>query len=215
MNWFILVSDGSLQEQLREVFTSSYQVILELGGPGLFLLAFLDSSFLSIPGGNDLLVILLSAGQGWGQMFYYVGMTTMGSVIGCSLLYFLGTRGGAFVERRMHRREVRRVHRLYQNRGALALIVPAILPPPTPFKIFVLAAGVFRVPFHKFVLSVCVGRGLRYSMWGTLAVLYKEGAQYFLEDSFYTVGIGLSILFLAVLAWFLTRGVTKAIGEID
>ncbi len=215
MNWFILVSDGSLQERLREFLTSSYQIILGLGGPGLFLLAFLDSSFLSIPGGNDLLVILLSAGQGWGQMFYYVGMTTMGSVIGCSLLYFLGTRGGSFVERRMHRREVRRIHRLYRSRGALAIIVPSILPPPTPFKIFVLAAGVFRVPFHKFVLSVFVGRSLRYLMWGTLAVLYKEGAQYFLEGRFYTVGIGLSILFLAVLAWFLTRGTKKTTGEID
>ena len=215
MNWFILISDGGFQERLREVFASSYQVILGLGGPGLFLLALLDSSFLSIPGGNDLLVILLSAGEGWAQMFYYVYMTTMGSVIGCSLLYFLGTRGGNFVERRMHRREVRRVHRLYQNRGAWALIIPSILPPPTPFKVFVLAAGVFRVPFHKFVLSVFVGRSLRYLMWGTLAVLYEEGAQYLLKDRFYTVGIGISILFLAVLAWFLIRGTSKATGEID
>jgi membrane protein YqaA with SNARE-associated domain len=215
MNWFTLIYDGGFQERLREIFASSYQVILGLGGPGLFLLAFLDSSFLSIPGGNDLLVILLSAGQGWSQMIYYACMTTMGSVIGCSLLYFLGTRGGGFVERRMHRREIKRLHRLYQSRGALALIIPAILPPPTPFKVFVLAAGVFQVPFHKFVFSVFVGRGLRYLMWGTLAVLYEEGAQYLLKDRFYIVGIGLSVLFLAVLAWFLIRDTSRDTGEVD
>jgi membrane protein YqaA with SNARE-associated domain len=144
------------------------------GGPGLFLVAFLDSSFLSLPEINDLLIIWMVA-RNEALMPYYASMATLGSVAGCLLLYALGRRGGeAVLRKRFHARHIDRAMALFQRYGALAVIVPALLPPPAPFKIFVLLAGVSRVPIWTFVVSIVVGRGTRYFGEGLLAVWYGD-----------------------------------------
>lgn len=162
-----------------------------LGGPGLMLIALLDSSFLSVPEGNDLLIVILSTGRGWGEMSYYVMMTVIGSVAGCSLLYAVGRRGGGFFERRMKPERLNRARRAYERWGVMAVVVPSILPPPTPFKIFVLSAGLFKLPFGRFFAAVLVGRSIRYFMWGILAVLYGEAAKHFIENNLPMVGLAL------------------------
>lgn len=174
-------------------FLSSFQGwATELGGVGLFVIALLDSSFLSFPQVNDILIILLSTKNPL-RMPYYAGMSTLGSLIGCLLLYAVVRRGGdSFVRRRMKGRYFERALRLYQKYGLLAVIVPALLPPPVPFKLFVLLAGAAAVSPTKFGLAIVIGRGIRYFGQGYLAVLYGERAADFMKTYGAEIGIGLA-----------------------
>ena len=145
-----------------------------LGGPGLFLVSFLDASFLSLPQINDLLLIWMVS-RHKPLMIYYSSMATLGSITGCLLLYYLGRRGGeALLRKRFHERHIDRALELSQRYGALAIIVPALLPPPAPFKIFVVLAGVARVRPSTFVIAVAIGRGLRFFGEGLLTLWYGD-----------------------------------------
>ena len=190
---FLAVEDG-LKGIVHSIGEALYEFARTLGGPGLFLIALADSSFLSLPEGNDLLIVVLSTGQGWSLMSYYAIMTVLGSVTGCSLLYWVGRRGGGFFERRTSKRRLERARLSYQRWGFWAVLVPSILPPPTPFKVFVLSAGLFRLSFLKFFVTVLIGRSIRYFMWGILAVLYGEPAKEFIENNLPTVGVILAII---------------------
>jgi membrane protein YqaA with SNARE-associated domain len=162
-----------------------------IGGPGLFLIAFLDSSFLSFPQANDLLVIYMVLKQpAW--MAYYAGLATLGSIAGCLVLHYLAGRGGeAFLKKRIRQDRVDRARDLVQRYGVLAVLVPSLLPPPAPFKLFVLMAGVAGVPRTKFALAVALGRGIRYFGQGLLAVWYGEQAIAFLKTYGREVALGL------------------------
>jgi membrane protein YqaA with SNARE-associated domain len=170
----------------------------ELGGLGLFVLALLDSSFLSFPQVNDVLIIVLSTKYPE-RMPYYAGMTTIGSLIGCFMLYGVARRGGeVFLRKRLKGRYVDRALRLYQRFGLLAVIVPALLPPPVPFKVFVLLAGAAAVSPWRFGVAVAIGRGIRYFGQGYLAVLYGEDAADFMRA--HGAGIGIALAAVVVLA---------------
>ena len=120
---------------------------VSLGGPGLFIIAFLDSSFLSFPEVSDLLIIWLTM-QHRSGCSYYALMTTLGSVAGCFALYCVARKGGEAFLRKRFKPAARRARawRMFRRYGLLAILVPSLLPPPMPFKIFVLAAGVAKVP---------------------------------------------------------------------
>ncbi len=169
---------------------------MQIGGPGLFLIAFLDSSFLSLPEINDLLLIWMVT-QHKERMLYYAAMATLGSIVGCLALYGIARKGGeAFLRRRFHKRHVDRALSLYQRYGVLAIAVPAILPPPAPFKIFVLLAGVAGLNPATFILAIAGGRGFRYFAEGWLAVMYGEQAMDFLREHGTRVSIGLAVAVL-------------------
>ena len=156
---------------------SLYAFALSLGGPGLFAVAVLDSSFVSLPQINDLLVVLMvTEHKAW--MPYYAAMATLGSVAGC---YDHLRAGRTRAARRCcagacRAAAVDHALSLYRRHGLLALMVPALLPPPAPFKLFVLGAGVAGVRPLKFVLGVAVARGIRYLALGTLAIYYGDAA---------------------------------------
>jgi membrane protein YqaA with SNARE-associated domain len=154
-----------------------------IGGPGLFIIAFLDSSFLSFPQVTDLLVIsTIVQHPHW--MVYYAGMATAGSVAGCLAIYYVARKGGdALVRRRFKGGLLERAHRLVERYGVLTLLVPAILPPPAPFKIFVLLAGASRMSVRSFVVAIATGRGIRYFGIGLLTVWYGQRAMTFLEEN--------------------------------
>ena len=179
-----------------------YDLAEALGGPGLFLIAAGDSSFLSLPEGNDILIVVLSTGQTWGAMTYYVAMTILGSVCGCSFLFSVGRRGGVFMQKRVKKSRLHDLKRLYNRWGLWAIIVPSILPPPTPFKVFVLSAGLFGMPFWKFFLAATFGRSIRYFMWGILAVLYGRLAKDFLENNLPFIGLLLSLLLVGAIVGY-------------
>jgi membrane protein YqaA with SNARE-associated domain len=179
----------------------------ELGGVGLFIIALLDSSFLSFPQVNDLLIILLST-KFPERMPYYAGMTTIGSVIGCFLLYGVARRGGeVFLRKRLKGPYVDRAIALYQRHGLMAVVVPALLPPPVPFKVFVLLAGAASVSPVRFGIAVGIGRGIRYFGQGYLAVLYGEQAAEFMKANGTVIGIGLALaaVLIGAAVFFLRR----------
>jgi membrane protein YqaA with SNARE-associated domain len=150
-----------------------------MGGGGIFAVAFLDSSVLSFPFVADALVIELSV-QRPARMPYYAAMAVLGSLAGCVWLYWLAKKGGeAFFHRRAGHGAIK-AKNWVQKRAFLSVFVPAILPPPLPFKVFVLAAGVFQVRLRTFIVALVSGRGLRYFAEGILAVYYGAAALQFL-----------------------------------
>lgn len=170
----------------------------ELGGVGLFIIAALDSSFLSFPQVNDVLVIFLST-RTPERMPYYAGMTTAGSLVGCFILYAFARHGGeVFLRKRFSGKRVERGLALYQRHGLLAVVVPALLPPPTPFKLFVLLAGAANVSPWRFGLAVGIGRSIRYFGQGYLAVRYGERAAALVREHGTVAGLGLAVAALAV-----------------
>jgi membrane protein YqaA with SNARE-associated domain len=183
-----------------------YMAAVSVGGPGLFAVAFLDSSFVSLPQINDILVVLMvTEHKAW--MVYYALMATAGSVAGCYVIYDLANRGGsAFLQRRLKPGHIERSLALYRRHGLLALMVPALLPPPAPFKLFVLAAGLANVRPLQFVIGVAVARGIRYLALGLLAVYYGDAALELMRTHGRVVALTLVGLILAgALLWWWRR----------
>ena len=179
---------------------------LSWGGPGLLLIGFLDSSFLSLPEVNDLLVVYMVT-QHKNRLLYYAFMATLGSVLGCLALYLVARKGGeTFLRKRFKATHIDRGLRLFQKYGLLVVIVPALLPPPAPFKIFVLLAGVAAVPIWQFVAAIFVARFTRYFGEGLLAVWYGDKATAFIKENTAQAGLILAGVALAIgIAWILWK----------
>jgi membrane protein YqaA with SNARE-associated domain len=167
-----------------------------LGAPGLFLISFLDSSVLTFPVINDLLLVELSI-QHPARMPLYAFMAAVGSVLGCVLLYFIARKGGeAFFHKKAGERANAIRHWVERN-GFGGMLVAALLPPPTPFKIFVFAVGVFEVPLASFTSAISLARLIRYFGVGYLALKYGNNALPLLAQHKVEVAIAL-VLFVAV-----------------
>jgi len=183
-------------------------VAAALGAPGLFLVAALDSSILSLPQVNDLLLIL-SVTRHPELMPLYAAMSTLGSLAGCFVMYGIGRKGEeALIRKRFSGPRSQRALALFNRFGMLAVLVPAILPPPAPFKIFVILAGASRMNPWTFALAVILGRGFRYFGEGLLAVWYGERTLAFLEVHGRQVAMwtGLTVLALgAAYLWWRSR----------
>jgi membrane protein YqaA with SNARE-associated domain len=173
-----------------------------LGAPGLLLISFLDSSILSFPIINDLLLIELSMRKSlW--MPLYAAMAMIGSVLGCVVLYYIAKKGGeAFFHKRAGQRGKAIRHWVEQN-GFGGMLVAALLPPPTPFKIFVFAAGVFEVPVWSFTSAITLARAIRYFGIGYLAIRYGNDALPFLARHKWQVAVGAMIF--ALLSYLASR----------
>jgi membrane protein YqaA with SNARE-associated domain len=157
------------------------KIVATMGGGGLFIVAFLDSSVLSFPFVTDALVVELCIHSPVG-MPYYAAMASLGSLAGCIWLYLLAKKGGEAYFRRHAGAGAGKAKQWMEKNAFLSVFLPAILPPPMPFKIFVLAEGVFQVPLRTFVLALVLGRGLRYFAEGILAVRYGDAALLFLNS---------------------------------
>ncbi|HAF14073.1 MAG TPA: hypothetical protein DCK99_10320 [Blastocatellia bacterium] len=165
--------------------------------PAMFVIGALDSSLLSLPEINDYLVVAKCFKQP-SAAIYFPLFAAMGSVLGCLLLYTIMRRGGQAVLRRRFKREnIERVERAYARYGFLAIAIPALLPPPMPFKIFVATAGTLEYPRWKFLVTVMLARSFRYYVEGILAVFYGRRVLLFLRDN------GLVIASLVAAAAFL------------
>lgn len=173
-----------------------------LGAPGLFLISFLDSSVLTFPVINDLLLIELSI-QHPARMPVYALMAASGSVLGCVLLYFIARKGGeAFFHKKAGPRALAIRHWVKRN-GFGGMLVAALLPPPTPFKIFVFAAGVFEEPLSSFISAISLARLIRYFGVGYLAVKYGKDALPMLERNKFAAAAALAAF--ALLSYLASR----------
>jgi membrane protein YqaA with SNARE-associated domain len=170
--------------------------------PAMIVVGALDSSLLSLPEINDYLVIGRCIKQP-GAVFYFPLFAALGSVIGCWLLYSIMRRGGQAVLRRRFKREnIERVEGVYARYGFLAIAIPALLPPPMPFKIFVATAGTLEYPRWKFLMTVMLARSLRYYVEGILAVYYGRRVLLFLKDNGQVViSVVTCVVLLAVLIY--------------
>ena len=169
---------------------------------GLLLLAALDTSMLFfLPFAVDAAVIFLTARRPeW--MLLYAALATAGSLIGAAGTFWIGRRAGEHgLERLVSRRRLAHVKHQVGDRGAIALAVPSLVPPPFPFKLFVVTAGVFRFSLVRFMLAIVVGRAFRFLLEGYFAVRYGAQAKEILARYYPFIGIGLAvviILFLVV-----------------
>ena len=167
-----------------------------LGAPGLFLISFLDSSVLTFPVINDLLLIELSI-QHPARMPLYAFMAAAGSVLGCVLLYFIARKGGEALFHKKAGERANAIRHWVERNGFGGMLVAALLPPPTPFKIFVFAGGVFEVPLASFTSAISLARLIRYFGVGYLALKYGNNALPLLAQHKVEVAIAL-VLFVAV-----------------
>ena len=151
--------------------------------PAMVLIASLDSSLLSLPEINDYLVVARCYKYP-SAVFYFPLFAALGSVTGCLLLYTIMRRGGqALLRKRFKPEQIKRVERAYERFGVFAIAIPAILPPPLPFKIFVATAGTLEYPRWKFLLTVMLARSFRYYVEGTLAVFFGKQVLLFMKDN--------------------------------
>jgi membrane protein YqaA with SNARE-associated domain len=171
---------------------------LSVGAPGLFVIAFLDSSVLSLPEVNDVLIVWMVTKHPT-RLLLYALMATLGSLAGSLVMFYVGKKGGeAMMRRRFKEKQLRRAHELFEKYGFLAVVVPAMLPPPVPFKLFVLLAGVVNMSVLSFSLATIVGRSARYLGEGLLAVWYGERAIDFLKTNMRLAALVVAVAVLAV-----------------
>lgn len=142
----------------------------------MFLVAVADTSFIPLPELSDLLVVT-GAARHPGSAWQYVLGTALGSVVGCQLAYEVARRGGEKLATRfISQAKLLKAEMLLTKYGFLAIAVPALSPPPMPFKGFVLAAGIFAMPRLQFAATIFFARGLRYVIWSVLGAMYGDEA---------------------------------------
>jgi membrane protein YqaA with SNARE-associated domain len=147
-------------------------LFFRLGGFGLLSLAFLDSSFLFLPLGNDLLLVALTAAHRR-RAIYYVVMATAGSVAGVELTRWISARQGEKgLEAGLTGKRAAYIKEKVRTRGGIALAVAALMPPPFPFTLFIIAASALQYPRKKMLAIIAVSRALRFAIDATLALIY-------------------------------------------
>ncbi len=199
-----------LQVIARRLGRFIIHVPIYVAGPAMILIGALDSSLLSLPEINDYLVIARCYTHPR-AVFFFPMFASTGSLIGCLLLYTILKRGGlAVLHGRFKLEHVQRVERAYARFGILALAVPALLPPPMPFKIFVATAGALQFPRRRFLMTILIARSLRYYTEGILAVYYGQRVLRFLQDNGLVIITLVLALCLAGLAIYLLSSKGRA-----
>jgi membrane protein YqaA with SNARE-associated domain len=183
---------------------------LALGAPGLFVVAILDSSILTLPEINDILVVLLVTRHN-ARLALYAGAATAGSIVGSLVLFTIGRKGGeAVLHKRFSVERSTRAMAFIEKYGVLAIIIPSLLPPPVPFKMFVLLSGAARMSVGRFVTAVAIGRGTRYFGEALLALRYGDQTMAFLHEHSRTVALVLAVALAAGLVVYLVAGRANA-----
>jgi membrane protein YqaA with SNARE-associated domain len=199
---------GWLAELVHWLHDFITEVPIYVAAPAMIVIGTLDSSLLSLPEINDYLVVARCFSDPK-SVFYFPLFAATGSVLGCLLLYTIMRRGGqAVMRRRFSPENIARVERAYARFGFLALAVPALLPPPMPFKIFVATAGALEYPRWRFVVTVLVARSLRYFIEGALAVFYGERVLVFMRvNGLAILSIAAALLLVGVVIYLLVKRV--------
>ena len=176
-------------------------------GPfGLFGIALLDSAFVPLPAGPDAVMMGLSAlHPAW--MPLYAAAATLGSVIGCVFLYYLSAKTGNTALSKIAPAKQAQIKGWIEKYDALAVLVASVLPPPFPFKAFVITSGVFRLRLWRVVVAIAIGRSFRFLLEGYLAIRYGAQAKEILEQNYPTIGIALAVL---IIIFFIARNFVKS-----
>jgi membrane protein YqaA with SNARE-associated domain len=179
--------------------------LLALGLPGLFLIALLDSAGVPLPGGVDIVLMLLA----WQQpaLFVVIALVAaVGSTIGCLVLYRVGRTGGEMALRRLDPEKRRWVTEKVLENDILAMMVAVLAPPPLPTKVFMLVAGGIGMPVPRFVAAVFAGRMIRFGGEAYLAVRLGDQALSTLRQYYPFIG---AVLALAVVVYLIVKWLRK------
>ena len=192
---------NSLKNILKKYTAWIWKVLAPLGPWGVFAIAAVDGSLLGMP------VDAVVAGYVYNDrphFLFYVLMASAGSTLGSLVIYAIGYFGGeAFLRKRIPEERFAKIHASFERHEFWAVMFPAMLPPPTPFKFFVLAAGVLEVPVLTFTAAIALARIIRYSLIGYLAVRYGNEARPFLQKHW--LAIGAAFLLFAVASYGVSR----------
>lgn len=194
-----------------------FRFFRKLGALGVLLLSFLDSSFLFLPFGNDLLLIaLISADRGSWSWIGYVLVSTAGSLLGVFLVDVLMRRAGEKgLERFVSKKRLKRI-KVRMEGGQLSLFLAAVLPPPFPFTPFIMTAAALQSPRKKLLAIVFVGRLLRYTIEALLALYFGRRVISYLNSKLVLYAVyGLIAVaaigsVLSVLKWLRTPAGTRS-----
>ena len=179
--------------------------LLSFGPFGLLAIAFLDSVLVPIPGGVDAMLLLLAAARpSW--LLIYVAAAMIGSTAGCVGLYKISERAGHRALNKFSGKKQKRVKDLIDRYDVLSVLVASVLPPPFPFKLFVISAGVFRLNVLRFTIAIAVGRTFRYLLEGYLAARYGDRAKEILAHYYPSIGIGVAVL---IIIFFVAKSLLK------
>jgi len=186
-----------------------FYFFIGMGAPGLLLLGALDSSFLTLPFANDIAVIVLVSLH-HSRLLLYVGAATLGSLVGCWIMFRIGHAGGEnFIRAHMSEQQFKRMQDTIGRKGPVLLAVPALIPPPFPFSAFVLAAGALEVRQKPFLTTLTAMRALRFGIEAIAALYFGRGIVGWLQTPgfriFIDVLMGLAILGSAFSIYKLVR----------
>lgn len=186
---------------------------LKAFGPlGLFGISLVDSAGIPLPGGPDAVMIWLSANNP-ALMPLYALAATAGSAIGCTLLYLVARRAGAAALKRVTPAKRDRIETLLGRYDLIAVMVPAVLPPPFPFKPFVLCAGVFRLKTWRFIAGIFIGRSVRFLIEGWLAIRFGEDAGRIIRQHGWKVLVAVALLAACLFGLSFFRGRSRRARE--
>jgi membrane protein YqaA with SNARE-associated domain len=159
-----------------------WAVLKPLGAWGIFVIAALDGSIVGLP------VDVVVAGyvyQNHARLLLYVVMASAGSAIGSIIIYFIGYKGGEeLLRKRIPAQRFEKIHHTFEKHPFWSLMFPAMLPPPTPFKLFVLAAAASEMSFLKFLTAIFLGRMVRFLVLAILVIKFGPGFVHVLGDLF-------------------------------
>ncbi len=145
-------------------------VITPLGFWGAGIISLIDAASIPVP------MELIMAGYVWNDrrhFYLYTLLAAIGAALGGLVPFFLGRAGGEiFLLRRIDRAKYEQMLHRFEKQEFLAMLVPSLLPPPTPWKAFVFAAGVFEMPMWNFLLAVFLGRVIRFTIEAILVIRY-------------------------------------------
>lgn len=190
-------------------------VLIPLGPWGVFLIAVLDAAALGVP--MDPIVATFVYKDPSRALFYAL-MGAAGSALGSLVPYAIGYKGGeALVVKKVGRERFAKIHGLSEKYGDLALIVPGMLPPPTPFKLFVFSAGVLEMNWLHFLLAIFTGRVLRFSILAALTIEFGPGIVQMIETLIKQhrgIALGVLVALIAVgVAIYVVRKKKRAPAE--
>jgi membrane protein YqaA with SNARE-associated domain len=145
-------------------------ILLPLGPWGVFLIGALDAAAVGLPLDPVMAYfVFLKPHLAW----LYIFMGSAGSALGNMVLYAVGHKGGeVLLEKHMSKAKFEKIKKSFEDHEFLALMVPAMLPPPTPYKLIVLSAAAFEMDWHKFLLAIFLGRVARFTMLSLLVMVF-------------------------------------------
>ena len=204
----------SFLHPITKGLTRVSEYLITFGAFGLFAVALLDSTFVPLPSSADALMLLLTtAHPSW--MVLYALMATAGSALGCWILYLISRRAGARALNKFSEAKQKRVKDLIDRYDMFAVLVATLLPPPFPFKLFVVTAGVFRFSLLRFMIAIVAGRAFRFLLEGYFAVKYGSEAKALLARYYPWIGLGVAIavILFVVLRKLLKKGTTASVEQ--